>query len=82
MAFDIPKAVEAVSNAIKSVFDFASTAKENQSETEIIKEKRDLEDAVNTAEEIIELFNNYQFHLSDDDWKSFKRLVKKFNKKD
>ena len=82
MAFDISKAVEAASNAIKSVFDFASTAKENQSETEIIKEKRDLEDAVNTAEEIIELFNKYQFDLSDDDWKSFKRLVKKFNKKD
>ena len=78
----ISAAVEAVSNAIKSVFDFASTAKENQSETEIIKEKRDLEDAVNTAEEIIELFGKYQTYLSDDDWKSFKRLVKKFNKKD
>ena len=78
----IPAAVEAVSNAIKSVFDFASTAKENQSETEIIKEKRDLEDAVNTAEEIIELFGKYQTYLSDDDWKSFKKLVKKFNKKD
>lgn len=78
----ISAAVEAVSNAIKSVFDFASTAKENQSETEIIKEKRDLEDAVNTAEEIIELFDKYQTYLSDDDWKSFKKLVKKFNKKD
>ena len=78
----ISAAVEAVSNAIKSVFDFASTAKENQSETEIIKEKRDLESAVNTAEEIIELFDKYQTYLSDDDWKSFKKLVKKFNKKD
>ena len=78
----ISAAVEAVSNAIKSVFDFASTAKENQSETEIIKEKRDLEDAVNTAEEIIELFGKYQTYLSHDDWKSFKKLVKKFNKKD
>ena len=78
----ISAAVEAVSNAIKSVFDFASTAKENQSETEIIKEKRDLESAVNTAEEIIELFGKYQTYLSDDDWKSFKKLVKKFNKKD
>lgn len=78
----ISVAVEAVSNAVKSVFDFASTAKENQSETEVIKEKRDLEDAVNTAEEIIELFHKYQTYLSDDDWKSFKKLVKKFNKKD
>ncbi len=78
----ISAAVEAVSNAIKSVFDYAGKAKERQSETEIIKEKRDLEDAVNTAEEIIELFDKYQTYLSDDDWKSFKKLVKKFNKKD
>ena len=76
------KILEAVTDSIKSVFDFASTAKEHQSETEIIKEKRDLEDAVNTAEEIIELFDKYQTYLSDDDWKSFKKLVKKFNKKD
>lgn len=76
------KAFETALDALKSVFDFASTAKEHQSETEIIKEKRDLESAVNTAEEIIELFNKYQFHLSDDDWKSYKKLVKKFNKKD
>ena len=38
MMFDIPKAVEAVSNALKGIFDFASTAKEHQSETQIIKE--------------------------------------------
>lgn len=76
------KAFEAALDALKSVFDFASTAKEHQSETEIIKEKRDLEDAVNMAEEIIELFDKYQTYLSDDDWKSFKKLVKKFNKKD
>lgn len=76
------KTFETALDSLKSVFDYAGTAKEHQSETEIIKEKRDLESAVNTAEEIIELFNKYQFHLSDDDWKSFKRLVKKFNKKD
>ena len=76
------KAFETALDALKSVFDFASTAKEHQSETEIIKEKRDLESAVNTAEEIIELLNKYQFHLSDDDWKSYKKLIKKFNKKD
>ena len=80
--FASSKILEAVTDALKSVFDFASTAKEHQSETEIIKEKRDLEDAVNTAEEIIELFYKYQTYLSDDDWKAYKRLVKKFNKKD
>ena len=80
--FASSKILEAVTDALKSVFDYAGTAKEHQSETEIIKEKRDLEDAVNTAEEIIELFNKYQTYLTDDDWKSYKKLIKKFNKKD
>ena len=82
MPFDIPKALEALSGAFKSVFDFASTAKENQSETEIIKEKRRLEEAVNIAEEIFTIFERYQVHLSNDDWKKYKKLSKKFNKKD
>jgi len=59
--FDVPKAVESVSNAIKGVFDFASTAKEHQAETEIIKEKRDLKKASNIAEEAFKLmFRNFE----------------------
>lgn len=80
--FDIPKAVEAISNTVKSCFDFASTAKERQSETEIIKKKRNLEEAVNIAEEILEITDRYDVHFSDDDWKRYKKLKKKFNKKD
>lgn len=59
--FDVPKAVEAVSNAIKGVFDFASTAKEHQSETEIIKEKRNLKKAVDKAEQAFKIvFRNFE----------------------
>lgn len=80
--FDIPKAVEAISNTVKSCFDFASTAKEHQSETEIIKENKQLKEAVNIAEEILEITESCYAHFSDDDWKRYKKLKKKFNKKD
>ena len=80
--FDVPKAVESVSNAIKGIFDYASTSKEHQSETQVIKDKKKLKEAVNIAEEILLITDNYQVHFSDEDWKQYKKLKKKFNKKD
>lgn len=80
--FDVPKAVESVSNAIKGIFDYATTSKEHQSETQIIKDKKKLKEAVNIAEEILLITDNYQVHFSDEDWKQYKKLKKKFNKKD
>ena len=80
--FDVPKAVESVSNAIKGIFDYASTSKEHQSETQIIKDNKKLKEAVNIAEEILLITDNYQVHFSDEDWKQYKKLKKKFNKKD
>ena len=62
--FDVPKAVESVSNAIKGIFDYASTSKEHQSETQIIKDKKKLKEAVNIAEEILLITDNYQVHFS------------------
>lgn len=80
--FDVPKAVESVSNAIKGIFDYASTSKEHQSETQIIKENKKLKEAVNISEEILLITDNYQVHFSDEDWKCYKKLKKQFNKKD
>lgn len=80
--FDVPKAVESVSNAIKGIFDYASTAKEHQSETQIIKENKKLKEAVNIAEEILEITSRYELHFSDVDWKRYKKLKKKFNQND
>ena len=77
--FDVPKAVESVSNAIKGIFDYATTSKEHQSETQIIKENKKLKEAVNIAEEILLITDNYQVHFSDEDWKQYKKLKKKFN---
>ena len=74
----ISAAVEAVSNVIKSVFDFASTAKENQSETEIIKEKRDLKKATDKAEEAFKIvFRNFEC-LPEKEQERFKKLYDDF----
>lgn len=75
---DIPKAVEALSNAIKGLFDFASTAKEHQSETEVIKEKRDLKKATNKAEEAFKIvFRNFEC-LPEKEQERFKKLYDDF----
>lgn len=76
--FDVPKAVESVSNAIKGIFDYASTAKENQSETEVIKEKRDLKKATNKAEEAFKIvFRNFEC-LPEKEQERFKKLYDDF----
>lgn len=76
--FDVPKAVEAISNTVKSCFDFASTAKEHQSETEIIKEKRNLKKASNIAEEAFKLmFRNIEC-LSEKEQDKLKDLYDDF----
>lgn len=74
MMFDIPKAVEAVSNAVKGIFDFASTAKEHQSETQIIKENKKLKKASDIAEKIISLGYKYLDYFNEKDRKKFVKL--------
>ena len=76
--FDIPKAVESVSNAIKGIFDFASAAKEHQAETEIIKEKRDLKKAADKAEQAFKIvFRNFEC-LPEKEQERFKDLYDDF----
>lgn len=74
MMFDIPKAVESVSGALKGIFDFASTAKEHQSETQIIKENKKLKKASDIAEKIISLGYKYLDYFNEKDRKKFVKL--------
>ena len=76
----ISAAVEAVSNAIKSVFDFASTAKENQSETEIINDKKDCEQANNDALKALKIADKYKEYFTMKDRILFKYFYSEFLK--
>lgn len=80
MSFDVPKAVEAVGNAIDSVSDCITTRKKRQSETEIIKEKRDLKRAVNAAEKMFKISARYLENFSDEDKKDYDELYNEFIK--
>ena len=82
MWLGISTAIEAFFKSLSSGFDYASTSKEHQSETQIIKENKKLKEAVNISEEILLITDNYQVHFSDEDWKCYKKLKKQFNKKD
>lgn len=75
---DIAKALEKIGEAFKSLFDFAETAKNRQSETEVIKDRRKLEKAVNAAEKMFNIFFQYFDKLADEDKKEIEKLLEKF----
>lgn len=79
---DIPKAIEAIGDAFKSAADYAKIAKKRQSETEIIKEKRQLKKAANTAEKIFRIFLKYIDKLSEEDREKVEDLLNDFDKDD
>lgn len=80
MPLDITEAVKAIGEAFKSLFDFAETAKTRQSETQLIKELKKLEKAVNAAEKMFNIFFQYFDKLSDEDKKEIEKLLEKFQK--
>ncbi len=80
MAFDLPKAIEMLSEAVKNGFRFAETAKNRQSETEIIKEKKKLKKATDIAEKIILLTYKYLDTFSENDQENFIDLINDFKK--
>ena len=80
MPFDVAKAIETVGNAIKSISDYAKTAKKRQSETQIIKELKKLEKAVDTAEKMFNIFFKYFDKLEEEDQKAIERMLKKFQR--
>ena len=80
MAFDVPKAIEKLAEAVKSGFHYAEEAKEHQSETQIIKELKKLEKAVDTAEKMFNIFFRYFDKLEEDDRKSIEKMLKKFQR--
>lgn len=74
------KAFESALDALKSIFDFASTAKENQSETEIINDKKDCEQANNDALKALKIADKYKEYFTMKDRILFKYFYSEFLK--
>ena len=77
---DIPKAIEAIGDAFKSAADYAKITKKRQSETQIIKELKKLEKAVDAAERMFNIFFKYFDDLSEDDQKAIEKMLAKFQR--
>lgn len=82
MPFDVAAAVAKIGDALHGISDYAKTAKKRQSETEIIKEKRQLKKAANTAEKIFRIFSKYIDNLSEEDKEKVEKLLDDFDKDD
>lgn len=78
MPFDAAEAIEKLSEAVNSGFRYAEKAKEAQSETELLKDRKKLQTAVNCAEKLIILMFPYFSPLTVKEYREFSKLLKKF----
>lgn len=82
MPFDFAKAIECIGEAFKSGFSYAAELKDKQCETKVLRDNIRLKDATNIAEKIFEISDKYKRYYTAKDLKNYKKLMKKFNKKD
>ena len=75
-------AIQSVSEAFTSLFNWLRTNKEEQSETQLIKDKKRLKDATNIAEQIFVITDKYKDFFMAEDTEIYDKLRKKFDRKD
>ena len=80
MAFDFAKAFEVFVEAVKNGFSYAERCKKSQSETEVIKDRKKLQKAVDYAEKLIVISGKYHNQFSDEDKEDFSKNFEKFLK--
>ena len=80
--FDITEAIKTVGEAFKSLADFTKTAKTRQSETQIIKDKKRLKKATNTAQDIFRITDEFKHLLPENVLKEYNDLRERFDNED
>lgn len=78
--FGIQVTIKALLDCLTQFFSYKKVKTENQDETEIIEDKRDLKKAADNAEQIIEISLKYQSLMSRSDRNKLNSLIKRFNK--
>ena len=78
----IQATVQALLDCFTQFFSYKKAKTENQDETEIIDDKKDLKKSANIAEQIIQIALKYQNEMSKFDRYKLNSLVKRFNKTD
>lgn len=74
--------IEVIGEAFTSLFNYFKTAKEEQCETQIVKDKKRLKKATNIAQEAFRLIDDNKYYLPDDVVKKYEKLRKEFDEKD
>ena len=80
--FDISDAIKSVGGAFTSLFNYFKTAKEEQCETQIVKDKKRLKSATNVAEEAFRLIDDNKHYQPDNVVNKYEKLRKEFDEKD
>lgn len=78
MSFDFAKAIEKLGEAVNSGFSYAERCKKAQSETEIIKDWKKQQKAVDSAEHIILIAYKYFNSFNKNDQEQFEKYFEKF----
>lgn len=72
--------IKSLFDALSNFFSYSETKKEHQAETEVLKDKDNLEEAVNIAEDILILAVKYKSSMNKKDQRQLLRLIKRFKK--
>lgn len=79
---DISGAIKSVGEAFTSLFNLLKSNREEQCETQIVKDKKRLKKATNIAQEAFRLIDNNKHYLPNDVIKKYEKLRKEFDEKD
>lgn len=80
--FDFSAAIKSVGETFTSLFNWLKTNKEEQCETQIIKDKNRLKKATNIAEKAFRLIDNNKEYLPIDVCIAYEHLRRQFDEKD
>lgn len=78
MTFDFAKAIEKLGEAVNSGFSYAERCKKHQSETELIKDWKRQQKAIDSAEKLILIAYKYFNAFAEDDKEQFEKCFEKF----
>lgn len=78
----IQATVQALLNCLTQIFNYKAVKTENQDETDVLDDKKDLKKSANIAERIIQIALKYQDKMSKFDRYKLNSLIKRFNKND
>ena len=80
--FDFADAIRSVGEAFASLFNWFKANKEQEANSQMVKDKRRLKNATNVGQELFQITDRYCETFDFVDCRKYKKLRKKFDKLD